>query len=308
MLCVIAGLLLGTAPQTPKPEATSLLGKPLFAPTPSPEARATLEKNLADAQAQLQKDPTSAEAAIWVGRRTAYLGRYRDAIEVFSTAITQHPSDARLYRHRGHRYITVREFDKAIADLSKAALLVRDTPDEVEPDGQPNAKNIPTGTLQTNIYYHLGLARYLKGEFAAAANAYHRCMALSKNDDMRVATAHWQYMTLRRLKRDAEAAKVLEPIAQQMDIIENGSYHRLLMMYQGAVEPDALLAAARPPALDAVTIGYGVANWYLYNGRRDDARKLIEAIVEQNATTQWAGFGYIASEAELARMGQTDKE
>ena len=299
---IVVSLVLAGTPGGQKPEATSLLGKPLVSPQPSGEVLATLEKNLAEAQAQLQKDPASADAAIWVGRRTAYLGRYREAIQVYTAAIVKHPSDARLYRHRGHRYITVRELDKAIEDLSKAALLVRDRADEVEPDGQPNAKNIPTSTLQTNIYYHLGLARYLKGELAAAANAYHHCMALSKNPDMQVATAHWQYMTLRRLKREAEAAKVLERITAEMPVIENASYHRLLMMYKGARDPDALLAESKKTPLDAVTIGYGVANWHLYNGRTDAARTLLESIVEENAAAQWAGFGYIAAEADLARM------
>jgi tetratricopeptide (TPR) repeat protein len=301
-LIVVVGLIVAVTPGNQKPEATSLLGKPLVSPQPSAETRATLEKNLAEAQAQLQKDPHSVDAAIWVGRRTAYLGRYRAAIQVYTDAIAQHPSDARLYRHRGHRYITVREFDKAVEDLSKAASLVRDVPDEVEPDGQPNAKNIPTSTLQTNIYYHLGLARYLKGEFAAAANAYHRCMALSKNPDMQVATAHWQYMTLRRLRRDAEAAKVLEPITAEMAIIENASYHKLLLMYKGAHDADTLLAESKKTSLDAVTIGYGVANWHLYSARTDVARALLESIVEQNAATQWPGFGYIAAEADLARL------
>ena len=299
---LVAMLLAGGWEHQQKPEATSLLGKPLFAPQQSAEARARLEKDLAAAQAEFDKDPGSADAAIWLGRRTAYLGRYRDAITIYSAAIAKHPSDARLYRHRGHRYISVREFDDAISDLSRAAALVRDKADEIEPDGQPNAKNIPTSTLQTNIYYHLGLAHYLKGNFAAARNAYHRCMALSRNADMQVATAHWQYMTFRRLKREADAAKVLEAITADMPIIENGSYHKLLMMYKGATDAEALLAAAKPPALDAVTIGYGVANWHFYNGRTDQARRILEAIVQENADTQWAGFGYIAAEADLARL------
>jgi tetratricopeptide (TPR) repeat protein len=299
---LLIAVLLGAWDQERKPEATSLLGKPLFAPQQSPETRARLEKDLADAQAAFDKNPESADAAIWLGRRTAYLGRYREAIAIYTAAVAKHPADARLYRHRGHRYISVREFDNAIADLSRAASLVRDKPDEVEPDGQPNAKNIPTSTLQTNIYYHLGLAHYLKGDFAPARNAYHRCMALSKNPDMQVATAHWQYMTLRRLERQAEAAKVLEPITADMPIIENGSYHKLLMMYKGVTDAETLVAAAKAPALDAVTIGYGVANWHLYNGRKDQARRILEAIVQENAATQWAGFGYIAAEADLARL------
>ena len=288
--------------EAPKPEATSLLGVPLFAPEQSAEDRAELEKNLAAAQAEFEKKPGSADAAIWLGRRTAYLGRYRDAIAIYSAAIEKHPADARIYRHRGHRYISVREFDKAAADLSKAAGLMEGRPDEVEPDGQPNEKNIPTSTLKTNIYYHLGLAHYLQGEFGPAAEAYRLCMEHSKNADMQVATAHWQYMTLRRLGRHEDAARVLAPIRTEMAVIENASYHKLLLMYKGERDAEALLASSRADATDAVTIGYGVANWHLYNQRQEAARRVLTQIVEQYAKSAWPGFGYIAAEADLLRI------
>ena len=48
--------------------------------------------------------------------------------------------------------------------------------------------------------------------------------------DLLVATSHWLYMTLRRLGRDDEARQVLKPIHADMYIIENHSYHRLLLM------------------------------------------------------------------------------
>jgi tetratricopeptide (TPR) repeat protein len=294
-------MVAGGNAQAQKPEATSLLGKPLYAVEQPAEIRAKNEANLAAAKADYEKNPASADAAIWVGRRTAYLGRFRDAIDVYSAAIGTHPSEPRLLRHRGHRYISVREFDKAIADLSKAASLVANRPDEVEPDGQPNSRGIPTSTLKTNIYYHLGLAHYLKGDFAKAADAYRLCMEHSKNADMQVATAHWQYMTLRRLNRTAEAAKVLEPINASMEVFENGSYHRLLLMYKGEVAPDTLMEAVKKGGLDGATIGYGVANWHLYNGRKEPAREILQQIVDANAA-QWASFGYIAAESDVARM------
>ena len=78
-----------------------------------------MEAELADAVAAWEKDRSDADALIWVGRRTAYLGRYREAIGIFSDGIARHPADARMYRHRGHRYLTVREIDQAIADFEK---------------------------------------------------------------------------------------------------------------------------------------------------------------------------------------------
>lgn len=285
-----------------KPEATSLLGKPLVPAPLSAEARAALEKNLADARADYDRDPNRADAIIWLGRRLAYLGRYREAIAAFSGGIRKHPTDARMYRHRGHRYITVRELDNAADDLAEAAELVAGRPDEVEPDGQPNARNIPTSTLNSNIYYHLALAHYLRGDFERSLKAWRECERYSKNPDMLVATTHWLYMTLRRLDRVGEARQALEPISADMEIIENTSYHRLLMVYKGVEKADALAATLSSGGLDAVTIGYGLGNWHLYNGRRDQAMVQFRRIVESNAA-QWPAFGYIAAEAELARSG-----
>jgi tetratricopeptide (TPR) repeat protein len=286
--------------QSGKPEATSLLGKPLYPASLSPDARKQLEENLSRAEVVYGRNPDDADATIWVGRRTAYLGRYREAIEHFSHGIEKHPDDPRLYRHRGHRYITVREFPRAIGDFSKAAKLVAGRADEIEPDGQPNARNIPTSTLKTNVYYHLGLAHYLSGAFDKAAEAYQQCLEFSKNPDMLSATTYWYYMTLRRLGRTSEASALLAPITPDMDIIENGSYHKLLMLYKGAASAESLIGPASGAGLDAVTMRYGVANWHLFNGRRDQARALFREIVDGYAP-QWPAFGYIAAEADLAR-------
>jgi hypothetical protein len=87
-----------------------------------------------------------------------------------------------------------------------------------------------------------------------------------------------------------------------MDIIENGSYHRLLLMYKGELPPDSLLRNfGADGGLDDVTTAYGVANWHLYNGRPAEAQRILRRVVA--ARGQWAAFGYVASEAELKRLG-----
>lgn len=254
-------------------------------------------QQLAEAEAALAANPGSADALIWVGRRQAYLARYEDAIRTFTRGIAAFPSDARFYRHRGHRFITTRQFPKAIEDFDKAVALTRGKPDEVEPDGQPNARNIPTSTLQTNIWYHLGLAHYLTGNFEAAARAYAEDLKINPNDDNLVAVTHWAYMTARRLGRDDEARRLLEPITKDLKIIENGSYHRLLLMYKGEI-PEADLMKTVDAGLDLVTTGYGVGNWHFYNGRVERAREIWKRILD---TDQKAAFGYIAAEAEISR-------
>ena len=278
------------------------MGEPLIPPALDADTRQVREQQLAEAQARFDAAPDDPEAVIWLGRRTAYLGRYRDAIAVFSRGIEKFPTEPRLFRHRGHRFLTTRRFDAAIADLETAGRLVANRPDEVEPDGLPNARNLPTSTLNSNIWYHLGLARYLEGDFERALAAYRECAKFSTNPDMLVSTTHWLYMTLRRLGRDAEAAAVLEPIREGMDVIENQDYHRLLLVDQGKLSADQVLteAADSGNAVAVATVGYGIGNWHLFNGRRREAVELFRRVI---AGGSWASFGYIAAEAELFRMG-----
>jgi tetratricopeptide (TPR) repeat protein len=267
------------------------------APKLSAEARLDFEAKLAGAREEFARNP-DAERFIWLGRRTAYLGRYKEAVGIFTDGLKKFPRDARLYRHRGHRLITLRCFDAAVKDLERAAALVRGRPDEVEPDGLPNARNTPTGTLQSNVWYHLGLARYLKGDFRRALAAYREAEKVSKNADTLVSTTHWLYMTLRRMGREREAGAALAAVGDGLDVIENEDYYRLVKLYQGKLKPAELLSE-HVKNLDTVggaTIGYGVGNWFLYGGRRELAEQLFRRVT---AGGQWASFGYIAAEAEL---------
>jgi len=217
---------------------------------------------------------------------------------VYSQALAVHPQSYRLLRHRGHRYITVRELDNAIADLERAAELMQGVADAVEPDGMPNALGIPTSTTKTNIWYHLGLAHYLQHDFAASAGGYMHNLAIATNDDTRCAASYWLYLSLMRLGREPQAHAILDRIDAEMNVIENHAYHELLLTFKG----DASLAA-RPAAsslddgVEDATVAYGLAAKVLIDGNTDKAMRQFAQITASDA---WAAFGYIAAEAELA--------
>lgn len=284
----------------PGVEAISLLGDTLRTFPLSATVRARYEAQLAEAKAAYDRAPTNPDSIIWYARRLGYLGRAREAIAVYTRGIALHPNDPWMYRHRGHRYITVREFDNAIRDLEHAARLVEGKPDIVEPDGQPNALNQPIGTLHSNINYHLALAHYLKGDYERALPVYRKELASSNNDDRKVSIAHWLYMSLRRLGRDREAADVAAQFTPDMRVIENGTYHQLMLMYRGLVSADSVLAVGPTGEMSVTdaTAAYGIANWHWYNGRRAEAERVWRRII---AGGQWGAFGYIAAESELAR-------
>ncbi|MGB3587524.1 MAG: tetratricopeptide repeat protein [Tunicatimonas sp.] len=295
-----------TTTETPSYEAISMLGDTLYAMDLSPERQAQYDSALQAAQQKYQQQPDSVDQLVWVGRRLGYLSRYQESINTFTEGIQKFPNSPELYRHRGHRYITTRQFDKAVADLQKSAELLENQPIIIEPDGIPipvPPQQEPT-TLQFNVYYHLGLAHYLNGEYGKAAESYQRCLEFCDDDDEVVATVDWLYMTYRRLGEDEVAERLLADVEQEMNIVANDGYFERLLMYKGVMEPDSLLqipetASPDDRALQLATKGYGVANYYLSQGDSTSGTKMMEDIVDGR---YWAAFGYIAAEADLARL------
>ena len=272
-------------------QAMTLSGEPLY---PAAPGQVVLD-NLAEAQEIYAAEPNDADNIIWYGRRTAYTGDFRGAIEIFSEGIEKFPDDDRMYRHRGHRYISIREFDRAIADLEQAAKLIEGKENETEPDGAPNAQNIPVSSRHGNIWYHLGLAYYLKQDWENAFRAYQNGFDSGRNDDNRVSTTHWLYSIKRRMGDEEGAAKVLDVITADMEIIENFSYYHLCLFYKGDMTVQELIGDGDDTPSGA-SAAYGLANWYYVTG--DDAMALehLNALV---ATSSWAAFGFIAAEADL---------
>ena len=265
-------------------EAISFLGDTLYPPDQPDEVRAVYTERLSEAQDALLNAPEDADSLIWMGRRTAYLGQYREAIEIYTNAAALHPNDARIYRHRGHRYLTVREPANAIADFERAAA---------------NSINQPLSTLQFNIWYHLALAHYVEGRLEEALAAQRRCLEVSTNPDLLVATSYWLYMTLARLGREEEAQAVLDTISPDMEIIENDAYHDLLLLFKGDVSLQDLVGPDEEVTLQSTTTAYGIGVWHLLEGRSSEAHDTWEAILE--GRSQWPAFGYLAAEGELAR-------
>ena len=282
-LNVIAGFPLaflqsGEETEETRPEVISMLGKELFATPAEGEALAQLKRELKDAWDALQADPRNPDNVIMYGRRLAYLWRYHEAIDVFTGGIKDFPDVPMLYRHRGHRNISIRKFDRAVQDLAMAA--------EME-----------TGDF--DIWYHLGLAHYLQGNFEQAFSAYQSCLGVAGDDESKVAISNWLYITLRRMQRLDDAIQVINEITEDMQVEENQSYFDLLLFYKGQKSLEEIFNMEEASDLDLATKGYGIGCWYLYNNDADTARSYFEKIVD---TKYWPAFGFIAAEAELARL------
>ena len=287
------------------PVLTDLFGKEYFIPSWTPQQKAKLDSNLRIARKNFEADP-SEENFIWYGRRLGYRYHYNKAIEVLTEGLAKFPNSYKLLRHRGHRYISIREFDKAILDLTKAVELMEGLPIETEPDGQPNKSNIPLSTTQFNVWYHLALAHYLNGDFENAKKAYFSCLSVSGNNDLLVATIDWLYMTYQRQGKPLAADSLLLFVDDSMEVIENDSYLNRLKLYAGKIKAEELLnpdPQSEDYDLALATQGYGVGNWYLYHGDTLKAKSIFTNIVNGK---HFSAFGFVAAESALAWLKGCD--
>jgi hypothetical protein len=181
-------------------------------------------------------------------------------------------------------------------DFQRAVVLMQGMAPQVEPDGLPNAQNIPLTTTQGNVWYHLGLAYYLKQDWPLALAAFRNGYRLGGYDDNLVSTGHWIYMIARRMGDEVAAAEAVADISADMNIIENMSYHQLCLLYRGDLEISDLMDANGDDPSNAA-VAYGLANYLYYNGDKARSDELLRRIVSGSS---WSSFGYIAAEADLA--------
>jgi hypothetical protein len=62
-------------------------------PELSASARENYEQKLSEAKAEHTASPSDADAVVWLGRRTAYLGEYKAAIKIFTDGVAKFPND-----------------------------------------------------------------------------------------------------------------------------------------------------------------------------------------------------------------------
>ena len=275
-------------------EAVSFSGQPLFAPPVEPSVLQVSDSIINEIK---HKGDLNEDDYIAIGQQLVGTSRYKDAIANYTDGLNQFPESFKLLRHRGHRYISIRQLDNAFKDLTRAEELIRDLPDVPEYDPSGNT----TGTYQHWIWYHIGLYYFLNQAYIQAAPAYEKCLAASRSNKNIVGASDWLYNTYMRLGDKEKAQKLLDPITPDLDTDLEHPYFRRVMLYKGEITPEELVDVNQDPAntsVSDVTKMYGLANWYAYHGEKEKAMSLYQKIVKSEKG--WPGFAYAAAEKELA--------
>jgi len=231
---------------------------------------------IARAQAALSADPKNVERFIALGVAQSGARQFREAIQTFTRAMAVEPNNAMLYRWRGHRYLSVRELDKAQADLTKGLKL---------------------DSTNYGILYHLGIVRFTRGDFPGAGQLFARAQPRAPDASELAGSTDWLWMSLMRAGRRADAEAMLARRPDSLPV--DNAYARRLKLYRGEIGPDAAITPADTADVQAATLAYGLGNWYLVRGDTAHAKTYFERSVKSGG---WPGFGFIMSEVELRRL------
>ena len=228
------------------------------------------------ARAALEANPKDTTRIIDLGVAQSGARQFREAIATFTRGLDIEPDNALLLRWRGHRYLSVREFDRAFADLTRGAAL--------------------DSTIY-GIWYHLGVIQFLRGDFADAAASFAKAQPIAPDAGELAGSTDWLWMSLSRAGRSAEAKAMLDRRPDSKPV--TNAYTRRLQLYRGEIGPEAVVTPADIDEVQVATLAYGLGNWYLVRGDKAEARKWFERSIQSGG---WPGFGFIVSEVELRRL------
>ena len=235
---------------------------------------------IARARAALDADPRNVQRVIALGVAQSGARQFREAIETFTRGLAIAPNDAMLYRWRGHRYISVREFDKAQSDLTRGLQL---------------------DSTNYGILFHLGVLRFIQGDFNAASALFTKAQPRAPDGGELAGSTDWLWMSLSRAGRAADAKTMLARKLDTLPTTPGYAYVSRLKLYRGALTPETLFSPADTADVQVATLSYGLGNWYLAQGDSAKAKATFQRAVKSGG---WPGFGFIVSEVELARMSR----
>jgi tetratricopeptide (TPR) repeat protein len=283
-------------------EALSLLGDTLWSLPVPPAEGPMLVEQLSRARTRLASSPFDVNAALVVARRTADLGRLREAVGLYTRAGDLHPTDPRIPRYRGEILLQLREPELAQKDFHEAAQRILGKKEMTE--FVELGEGLLGSTLQFNVYHLLGLTYYIKGDYGRARTTLAEAAKAATTGDDLAAAGLWLFFATRRLGGLEEARLLLSSLSDSAQVTARQSELNLLLAFRNGVPYDSLHLDLRhkfTTERDAL-FGYGLGFALLLLKRHDEAELVFEQV---RTYPDWSAFPVIAAEAELARMRRT---
>lgn len=204
---------------------------------------------------------------------------YEKAIRIYSGMLVKDPKNSMLYRNRGHRYLSLGNYEQAAADLTIGTML--------EPDYWKN-------------WHYLGMISYLVGNYEKALEYYDEALKVSGlYSKFSSPIINWKYLALRKLGRDDEALKTLESFPLDLENCLIG-YKEFILMNRGIIHRADIERKCMTdrPIIEAAGYQYAIAMNYYYEGDTVKAKKLLKSLCEKENDI-WFSFGYMAAMSDI---------
>ncbi|MCI8733784.1 MAG: ATP-dependent sacrificial sulfur transferase LarE [Clostridia bacterium] len=217
------------------------------------------------------------DSLLALGDALAYQMRYNEALEYYGKARNAFPNDYECHRKCGARYLSVLDISSAQREF---LWCLKRTDDELD------------------IRYRLALCAYYSGDYDTALLRFEECYALCKNNgEMYVAVLYWHIQCLVRLGRSVKPA--LERCCDRLDCGHHIGYMQTVRLFMSG-EENIESVIENDDELNLSIYRYGYYAYLLYNGRKDEAARELDAVLELN--TYFSSFAYLGAYAEKQRL------
>lgn len=284
------------------PEAIAFNGDSLFQ---IPVDSAVLAKYTVLIEKYLKEENLTEEDYINWGNAYASIYQFNNAIKVYNDGLSHSPDSYKLLRYRAHRQLSIRKVNEAIDDLHKALTYLNNT-DSVELEYQPDGT--VSGSYEYWIYYHLGLANLLNGNYDEAISAYKNCILTSVTGVNKAGATYWLYNSFQKAGEVQNAEELINNFVFDEGTDMMHSYSVRILMLQGKKAPEELLdMEAKQNAQEwgkkEVSVAYEVANWYIRHNQVEKGMAIHRKTLQ---SPHWSAWTYLVTEKEFL-LSQLEK-
>lgn len=223
-----------------------------------------------EAKAYAESNTHDPEAWIKYGRALRRQAMHRQSIEAYSVGLSYHPFYPLLYRHKGHAYINIGEYDMS-ASMFEISLRLDPT--------------------NWDCWYHQGVAYYLGERYELAIPKFLKALEIGQdNFDDVVACKDWLWLCYTHLGRMAEAKAMVADVPTGRETTYSDGYYHRVLVYAGKLDADEVVAKANDSdAHMYATACYGLSWYYQVHGEKEKAHAILKQIMD-NTNEAWGGF------------------
>ena len=218
----------------------------------------------------LREGDVSCDNLVALGDALTKQLRYREAAEVYTTALREHPDNLHVLRLRAGRYLSTLQCSNAQEDLIRCRELGGDASD---------------------ILYRLGLCSYFLGQYSKAAELWEECFPLC-DEEMGIAVIYWHTIASYCLRKEPV---LLKNFHTKMEVGHHTAYYAAVRVFAQTAGINEIAAQLEEEQedLEYVIVLYGLCCYWRHKGDLEKFDEQIEKLIARDGF--WPCYAYLAA-------------